>query len=44
VGPNAGRQTYKVDANKIELDLWESYQGKKPIAPKFQAKMLNHCD
>ena len=39
-----GGQNYKNYKDKLELDLWESYQGKKPTAPKFQAKMLNHAD
>ena len=39
-----GRQVYHDYKGKMELDLWDSYQGQKPIAPKFRAGMLNHAD
>jgi hypothetical protein len=40
----AGRHTYEMDSKKTVVELWESYQGKPPIQPRFTAKMLNHAD
>jgi hypothetical protein len=40
----AGVHTYEVDANKVALDVWDSYGNAPQKYKKFTLGMLNHVD